>query len=84
VQRALERLEPSEHRRRLYKIHMLMQDFWETVARGPDNALSAFNVLVNMISLDIQQSVGRNLWRQDLVCSRYLASLRQGQLGHEW
>jgi hypothetical protein len=54
VQRALERLEPSEHRRRLYKINMVMQDLWETVARGPDNALSAFNVLVNMVSLDIQ------------------------------
>jgi hypothetical protein len=54
MQRALERLEASEHSRRLNKINMVMQDLRETVARGPDNTLSGFSVLVNIISLDSQ------------------------------
>lgn len=64
MQRALERLEASEHGRWLYKVNMIMQDLWETVARGADDALSGLSVLINRISLDIQESMDCNLWRR--------------------
>lgn len=54
MQRALERLKASEHGCRLYKINMVMQDLRETVARGPNDTLSGFSVLVNIISLNSQ------------------------------
>lgn len=49
---ALERLETSEHGCRLNKINMMVQNVRETVARGPDDALSGLIVLVNIVSLD--------------------------------
>ena len=54
MQRAPERLEASEHGRRLYKINMVMQDLRETVARGPNDTLSGFSMLVDIISLNSQ------------------------------
>jgi hypothetical protein len=53
VQRALERLETSEHGSRLNKIDVVMQDLRETIARGSDDAFSSLSMLVNMIILRI-------------------------------
>jgi hypothetical protein len=53
VHRTPERLETSEHGRRLNKINVRVQDIRETVARGPNNALSGVSVLVDIVSLDI-------------------------------
>jgi hypothetical protein len=53
VQRTLERLEASEHGSGLNKIDVVVQGLRKTVARGPDDALSSLDMLVNMIILGI-------------------------------